>query len=115
MNKQKLQSFIDYMKTVPESEYDQTQWFHHCGTPACIAGHAAVFFGWGHEGYSKVKKNEQMLLVSEAADKELGLSSNQSAWLFVGYPTDDDPVLVSQAVRVLQHLRDTGEVDWGII
>lgn len=22
--------------------YDQTMWVHHCGAPACIAGHAAV-------------------------------------------------------------------------
>lgn len=80
---------------------------HKCGTAACIGGWAIALDGGikGHEG-----------LVGRAS-KIFGITREQGWALFVpkqkvGDPTDPYRATPQQAVRVLDILIETGEIDW---
>lgn len=97
---------------------------HHCGTVACIAGYA---FAIKHPRTSaaKIRAIEERTggdadddpIVEEARDF-LGITPDESEALF--FPDAYDPDLIlhnlpaEQAVAVLRHLAETGEVDWSV-
>lgn len=113
MNKDRILELADHIEK--SETYDQRTWFHTCGTPACIAGHAAMLFA--------ADKLLQMghMKCPDIAQNELGLSWIKSQRLFDGSPlgfTEDEgfiKVSSAHAVKVLRHLAETGEVDWSII
>lgn len=78
-----------------------------CGTPSCIAGHAA--FLAGHREISR----------TELTAKEfLGLEVREMNRLFYATYRDErydlDKITAEQAIRTLEILRDTGEVRWDL-
>lgn len=87
---------------------------HDCGTAACIGGWAEVLF---------VAKDDDINIgTSEDAEiaEALGLSLDQANDLFfpltaikeAGFNTNYEQLTQAQAVDVLTHLMETGEVDW---
>ena len=118
------ENILKLAETIEKSEtYDQTRFAHICGTPACIAGHAALLaepdgqmvaatercgphfkFSDGNIGY-----------ISQIAQTWLGLGDWSADELFQGWPFGEDKeVTAAQAAQVLRHLAETGEVDWDI-
>lgn len=89
---------------LPEEVYEVK-----CGTPACICGWVQKIVD------PKLKGSE--LGDTTAAAKALGLTYNDSDNLFyalhAGKPWSE--ITRHEAVKVLEHLRDTGKVDWSII
>lgn len=103
-----LQRTIDLLSNLPDERFGMRAWrsgdnhmadarlLHDCGTAACIAGWAAVYAtSDGH--------------ISIRAAEALGLTNEQAMRLF------EPPNLNrsrSEAVQVLEHFRDTGEITW---
>lgn len=93
----------------------------NCGTVACIAGHAA----WLATDADEVRDID-LTVVPDLAKKWLGLDEYTARELFLGgYSRPDSPefldyltldqlsaVTLDQAIAVLEHLRDTGAVNW---
>lgn len=89
---------------IAESEtYDQSRWAHPCGTPACVAGHAAVLAGgtlvWGRLGrFAQITPNTALCEidgvrrpVENVATDWLELNGLQAAGMFQGNPYDEFP------------------------
>lgn len=78
---------------------------HTCGTVACIAGHAVALF--------RPTERFGEAFIWDAASKLLGLTTEESTHLFLPHsgPTSFD-ITAEQAAAVLDHLADTGEIDW---
>ena len=130
MNINKIKKLIDYLKA--SKMFDQTKYFHPCGTPACIAGHACIMEGYIRDNGSAftrfsmvLKKGEYTSMSAEmAATKILELTYQQSQAAFseapYGYFEDLDdenwkikPTTVDDAIAMLENLIETGEVEWG--
>lgn len=86
---------------------------YDCNTVACIAGHAALL-----ATVESGKRMEVEQSLRDFAQDWLGLTSIQTSILFTPYdlPTGYfySDVTPQIAVRVCEHLRDTGEVDWWV-
>lgn len=137
MNIKALNGLIDLLENLPPekergfnmSDYHSddlshlsTHTKHECNSVSCIAGWAALYMktdgtllkrprdlGWNFRGYM------------ETAQGLLGLTQDQSLCLFEPMfyvasvcDKDWDAVTPVQAVKVLKHLRDTGEVNWDL-
>ena len=107
MNKGNILKLAEYMENLRPEEYDQRYSEHprgpHCGTPACIAGHAAWLAGqWSYEG------------TIEDAKEWLGITWDHANGLFdsAPYVGEDLTPTPQDAARTLRHLAETGEVDW---
>ena len=91
MNVENVTYLIDHLKSIDDSEYDQRRVTHECGTPACIAGHAAYLSGVKfinkNEIYIPEKFREKVKIISCGDDLFLGkniyisLSICASIWL----------------------------------
>ena len=109
MNKEAVQRTIDTLRAEPES-YDQSMWFHDCGTPACVAGYAL---------YANLYPDEIESLQGDCcsipveAERILGLSPEEADRLFMESPYGEgvDPS-VDDAIEVLERFRDGGSVKW---
>ncbi len=78
---------------------------HDCGTTACIAG-------WVHALQKGIKKTLACKLpIAEYAQKYLGLNDRQAWALFMECTTN---ITDKEAVKVLRHLAETGNVNWRI-
>lgn len=85
----------------------------HCGTVACIAGHAHIL---------KTKEDPKTCFfaagrIVESGKEYLKLSYEDAEELFYANALQEDgqsldDITPEQAIRTLEHLRDTGEVDW---
>lgn len=76
---------------------------HTCGTVACIAGHAVALF--------KPKERVRETSIWATAEELLGLTDDQSSDLFLpGIQWAD--ATAEKAASVLDHLANTGEIDW---
>lgn len=92
--------------------YNPDQSGTNCGTTACIAGWA---YAVEHGGRIPDLPEEVEIKAADAASKFMGLPPRKSDDLF--YPFGHKERLAiepSQAVAVLRHLAETGEVDWSI-
>ena len=113
MNKANVLKLAEYIEGLEPEQYDQRHVAHPhgslCGTPACIAGHAAWLVGnwcrWGSRTFS--------------ARVWLDLSSFQADCLFDSMPfgpfgtePDISAPTPQDAAATLRHLAETGEVDW---
>jgi hypothetical protein len=90
--------------------FDHTE--YKCYTVACIAGWAAIMSG-GHETVRSPTPSD----ISKEAQNYLGLSLCEADDLFCasGTRVDMDDITSQDAVKVLRHLAETGDVDWTII
>ena len=111
MKKKRIKKLIKVLKK--SETFDQAMWFHHCGSPACIAGHTVHMKGWDHVYHSYVfhPKTKHRAFVDKVAKRILGLTDEQGRQLFWG-GTD---VSTEDAIKVLKHLLKTGKVDWTVI
>ncbi len=99
--RERMMKLRDRLANMPPNEFSMTNW---CGTACCIGGLSEMMFG--------IQQTEMM------AGRVIGLGDEQSKALF--YPwkgtttTYDEAKFFSptQAVRVLDHLIETGDVDW---
>lgn len=97
--------FLD-MKTFLNSAH------HSCGTTACIAGFAAME-SVGLDSLKHLSDDNRTLKIKNSAREFLGLDSSTSHDLF--FPDGAYEATPKQAIKVLEHLRDFGVVDWSII
>ena len=111
MNKKRILELAEYIEN--SGTYDQAFYFHSCGTPGCIAGHAAALF--------KPENNSPYYIhYSEIGKKILGLNLVDSVELFDPEPYKDEldefnfyrEPTAKDAAAVLRNLADTGIVNW---
>lgn len=90
-----------------EAERPIGEIIHECGTVACIAGHAVALF-------SPSERISEALIWDTAA-KLLGLSGGESGNLFLPHQgAQSFNISAADAAVVLDHLADTGLIDWSI-
>ena len=130
MNTERLRAVRHTIAANP-SEYDQEQYLHDCGTPACIAGWAAHLSLTDGERLSQVNQSYGSCIldrhgamvtnVSARAGGWLGLSSWEQVLMFAGHPIEYRdagatlhcrPSTVDEALAMLDHAIETGEVRW---
>lgn len=107
---------------------------HECGTVACLAGWTAEHLSLKGDRVLKLPRTKDsiknygpglhwMTGHHELAQEILGLTEDEADRLFTPMDYDSNPELdlvawdrvkPAQAVKVLKHLRDTGEVDWTV-
>jgi len=93
---------------------------HDCGTIACIAGWSVAFREQDRYGEVSVSRMAATLEeyggnVLDDARVWLGLDTDRADALFYGrhHPSGSiNSISVSEAVRTLRHLAETGKVDW---
>ena len=113
MNRTRVLALAEYIEY--SDSYSQSNWFHACGSPGCIAGHAiALFRTRKHYVNEWVKKPPPRNAAGEAK-RYLGLNDEQSNTLFDGYPFS--PYLNGKpsrydAAATLRNLAATGKVEW---
>lgn len=116
MNKANVLKLAAHMEQMDPSEYDQRR-VVLCGSPACVAGHAAWLAGkWEiEEGsdwmYEEMNWQDSLL---EVAEHWLGIESATAYELFMALPLG--PLLPQptpqDAAATLRHLAATGVVRW---
>lgn len=108
--------FLSQIDQEGPSYYDPTVLLHNCGTCACLAGWTA--------GLLDDQLTDEQRDRNSIADRGrvlLGLDSSQADRLFHPYnlhPSWGDEweaIPPRGAVEVLDHLLETGEIDWSII
>jgi hypothetical protein len=123
MNKERVLALAELIEKQPhvgkEEEttegFDMAQWFHPCGTPACIAGWTLAL-KYGDWTPALQDKRGAGGVEADAADY-LGLEGTQSAQLFfVGHEAEKSlaDVTPQDAAKLLRHFAETGKVDWSI-
>ena len=97
------------IQTIEQSEsFDMQYYFHSCGTPACIAGHAAM--------HARLIAKPRWFSATEDACAWLDLTDDVADDLFLpllhelGLKFSD--ITKEQAVACLKHLELTGNVVW---
>lgn len=102
----------DFLAELPAERFEMSNtgtllWENpHCGSPACIGGWARILF---------VPWQDRFVGLTEVGFTRLGLSYGQADALF--FPAggwNAYSAMPAQAVKVLDHLIATGEVDWGV-
>jgi hypothetical protein len=80
---------------------------HDCGTAACIGGYCGLLMG---QSVDETRNNS-----IRPYREWLGISEEEVYLLFFahGCATPFEKITAEQAVKVLEHLRDTGVVYWG--
>lgn len=126
MNIENINKLIDHLRKTDPKSFDMGDWlsgYPHrkeaaevlaamekrggCGTSACIAGHAVIL-----EAAENGAVYDMDLTDPEyGAINWLGLNSGQAAILFYRCDPEVKPL---DAVVVLEHLRDSGVVDWSL-
>lgn len=115
MNKENIQQLIDVLKSeegLKGVTFDMSRYYGEdevCGTVACIAGHAALLADRLF-GFTPHRAGAAYYI----AKSWLDISQDQADRLFyaLNFPGSIYDVTKAQAVAALEHLRDTGEVDW---
>lgn len=118
MNKENVKILRDHLASLDEKHFDMGLWYHNdeddgCGTVACIAGWTDVIFWPQLLGIDRSENLEQR------AQDALGLTEDEADQLFVPniYDLDwhFDDFTTRHAVKVLDHLLETGKVNWRIL
>ena len=117
MNVENIKRLIKHLQK-EEVDYNQRFLRYDCGSPACIAGHAAYLCNLEKTKRDKsVVRFEYLNQTKIALEAEEFLELEQDAMLadelFRPFPFGRAPSK-RDAIKVLEHLIETGEVDWGI-
>jgi hypothetical protein len=83
---------------------------HDCGTVACIAGWALAVKKGSQPRNAKKAEGEALI----TAEEYLGLNQYEAHALFFPPERHERDITPSEAVAVLRHLAETGEVDWSV-
>lgn len=107
ITKTNLRKVRDFIAALPPEKFDMGSPYpeaSECGTAACIGG-------WG-----RLVLGDLPVTLLTFGEEAFGLTAHQAGALFYpNYVGDFSPMLEatpSHAVRVLDHLIETGEVDW---
>jgi hypothetical protein len=119
VNRENIKKVRDHIAAVEADRFNMTWWsaiadardfdhvdpttlLHDCGTAGCIGGWTNALFG----GDGAV-----------AAGETLGITKEQRSQLFFAYGTERqlDEITQWHAVAALDHLMETGEVDWDAV
>lgn len=94
MNTQRFVAVLEAIERSPK-HWDQTDW--HCGTSHCFAGVAQLqemkmsIKTSAKKLYARTSHRDGLFVyISEVAQRWLGLTDEQSAWLFSSHRTLDD-------------------------
>ena len=93
--------------------YDQDKYYHNCGTPACIAGHAAIDSNSSFKYLVTGDVNTDELV--DTACEWFGikpLSYEESELFGRVYLPDDSSPTKEDAVTMLENWIETGKIDW---
>lgn len=126
LNEPLLHKVLDHIRAHPE-EHDQSHWARQviepasgvCGTKFCFAGHAAMLtlqpgerVSWNrsHSGetsghYIVDANGRRVDPISDRARRELGVTANESAWLFHAANTLDELTNMVQALVLVEQYR----------
>ena len=96
-NMMALADFVEQSET-----YDQRIYDYPCGTPGCIAGHAAALFGIAIDSCGWLEK----------VRAELGLESRQAAKLFIHAPWSVRIPSRYDAAATIRETAKTGYTKW---
>ena len=124
MNVERLKQVRDVIASNPD-QYDQGIFTHKCGTPACIAGWAAHLSLQDGEQLTWAcvatgVQSDRVDTIHNRAGKWLGLSPHDAVEMFDGAPLFvrkgdgygyDEPT-IQEALAMLDHAIETGEVVW---
>ena len=111
MNRENIKKLIGALEE--SKTYDQARWCHTCGSPACIAGHAAALAGATDMGNGRCAVDGRTVFIDDTAIGWTGLDNRQSADLFSPIPFGNlSEATKADAIATLEHLLETGEVDW---
>ena len=121
MNIDNIRKTIESLKA--STTYDQADYNHPCGTPACIAGHAVVDAGYIFSSKTGIviNKNGDKVLLDKVALDWFGFSD---PYLFditrpgpLGKDSQGEYIHVPKeyAIAMLEKLIRTGVVDWNAI
>ena len=99
----------EYMENLPPEKYDQGMLWQPCGSPSCIAGHAAFLCG-----FSGRTDATGETATCHFVEKWLGLGTPEACALFDPSPGDPDDwsPTPQDAALTLRHLAETGSVVW---
>ncbi len=114
MNRENIRKTIDHIRN-SGVQFDMNVWWrglveNECDTVCCIGGHAAIAC------YDQLPPNAP--ICGNSGMIALGLSREQAEELFTpdsDLPCDPYNASAEDAIRVLEYLLDTGEVDWTIL
>ena len=121
MDNGNIQELIDYLSWLYDSghkkNFNQKEYLHACGTPACVAGYACAL-KQNKEEWNKLSSKdiiskqinlETTKTIYNTARNWLGIDEDQADNLFDGGVLGADAY---EAVEVLKNLLSTGEVKW---
>ncbi|MCI0562018.1 MAG: hypothetical protein MN733_26320 [Nitrososphaera sp.] len=101
--------------------FDMSDFFHECGTPACIAGHAFLqkaedkgkaFFG---AEYGQLRFEETVEYLELSKEEAILLFTPSFVWAhYEARPGEPGFISAELAVRVLRRFALTGVIDWTI-
>ena len=107
MNKDNLRTLIDVLK---KSKTFNMSYYRECGTPACIAGHIqAISNRRDHFAYNKL--TQDFLGVSSEQAQDIIAPTFDYAHYSQRFICDGH-ITKAHAIRMLEGLLETGEVDW---
>lgn len=122
MNEERLKALATRLRETQEANFNLGCWLveRHCGTVACIAGHAALLAGGvledGDNGLVVMTQLEERagvkMTVHDAATEWLGLTSQQADALFIPHYDSCMEASPAQAASVVEELIATGLVRW---
>ena len=103
----KLADHLDNLDLLDEpGEFDMNTYaFTECGTPGCIAGHAAYIF-------TDASLEDLLYKAFDIAEEALELDFGIAKDLFIPGNVKWNYVKAKDAVGVLRNLAETGEVKW---
>jgi hypothetical protein len=121
MNRRNIKRVRDAIAAAPRAKFDMTSWFssmrvapaqmlHDCGTAGCIAGWA--FALQNQKSKDTIDALTEDYAVDDFAGAWLGLDADTADQLFVPQRISLHAITRAHAVRALDHLLATGEVDW---
>lgn len=119
MNRENIKKVRDVIASLPRGRFNMGDWVsnldltpkqlaHTCGTAACIAGWTLAVKSPG----SRKRYWDSVDNIEEVAGRYLGLSLDEAKRLFIPPGLSIWKYTQPHAVRVLDHLLATGEVDW---
>ena len=102
----RLRQLADHIGGLPPERFDMHEW---CGTAVCMGGHSAALFG------GEPHRQGDALGLTPSQEAALFLPST-SCCLQAWFDRGRTPFTAtnSEAARVLDHLLETGEVNWAV-
>lgn len=105
--RKRLLRLADYIEGQPEEEFDQSSFFHPCGTPACIAGHCSAMIGYELASINTltIVRDKCIGYVEVVAAEFLGITKEEAEILFAGgAPWQTQKAAVAELRRMAREL-----------